>query len=333
MIFRTIHNKENPYFQLNRGAVEDKRLTYKAIGIHTYLMSKPDHWEANESDIVNRHADGRSSVRSGIQELIKFGYMIRVQVREGRRIIGWRLDSYETPDLNPHYTNDNPKHTVTEFTGGNNSLESQKPIVDPLECDSLQVDYLQVENRIHSNKRVLVINEKEKETPALSLPSSSQNKQAAATEYMPGVPMPSYKLRGNKPDATVKARLPLVEKLIDIWAVRSLTDDADYDGSELGECHKVAAKLLSDGETAQSLDTHYKAYTADGWRNTPVSPSAFARYVAQSKATKSNSNGMVGGQITFKQWCLRTHNVDNPKFIGIPEQELRNSYEQSIRVH
>ena len=178
-----------------------------------------------------------------------------------------------------------------------------------------------------------ITKEKEKEMPALSSPSSSQNKQATATEYMPGVPMPSYKLRGNKPDATVKARLPLVEKLIDIWAVRSLTDDADYDGSELGECHKVAAKLLSDGETAQSLDTHYKAYIADGWRNTPVSPSAFARYVAQSKATKSNSNGMVGGQITFKQWCLKTYNQDNYKFIDVPLEELKERHEQSIRVH
>ncbi len=206
MIFRAVHNKENPYFPLSRSAVNDERLSYKAIGIHTYLMSKPDGWEANESDIAERHTEGRSAIRSGIQELIDFGYMVRVQLRKNNRVESWRLDTYEMPDLNPYYKPGQPAKVVTidtdmqqmeeepaqpeqhpmpessppttlpaASTGGieakdleceNLNVENQT--VADLECDFLQVENLQVENRIHSNYIYTVTNELERvgEMPA-----------------------------------------------------------------------------------------------------------------------------------------------------------------------
>lgn len=105
MIVRTVKNKENPYFLLNRTAANDDRLSYKAIGIHTYLMSKPDSWQANEEDIIKRHTDGRSSVRSGIAELRKYGYMARVQEKDEKgKFLPARIDTYESPELNPYFT-------------------------------------------------------------------------------------------------------------------------------------------------------------------------------------------------------------------------------------
>lgn len=148
---------------------------------------------------------------------------------------------------------------------------------------------------------------------------------------MPGYKQQRADVANNAAD--VKARLPLVEKLIDIWAVRGLTDDPNYDGAELGECHKVAEKLLRDGETAASLDVHYKAYLADEWRNTPVSPSAFARFIAQAKQGVKTANG-VHETPTFKQWCLKRYHCDMPHIaLGLNETELRREYEQSIRTH
>lgn len=103
MIFRTIKNSDNRYFMMNYHAVDNENLSYKALGILTYLMSKPDGWEANETDISRRHTDGASAVRSGVKELIDAGYMHRVAERDdGGQIIKWALNVYESPYLNPY---------------------------------------------------------------------------------------------------------------------------------------------------------------------------------------------------------------------------------------
>ena len=86
MIVRVI--KDSNYVVLNRTAANDDRLSYKAVGIHTYLMGKPDYWEGNETDIVRRHSDGRAAVRSGIEELITYGYLTRVRVVNKGKVMG-----------------------------------------------------------------------------------------------------------------------------------------------------------------------------------------------------------------------------------------------------
>lgn len=158
MIFRTVHNRDNPYFQLNRSAVDDERLSYKAIGIHTYLMSKPDGWEANESDITNRHSDGRAAVRSGIKELIDYGYIHRSRITdEYGRVVEWKMDVYETPELNPYWEKSPDCENRIVVPDYENRIVESTP-VNP-QFDFPQVENPQVENRIHSNYIYTVNNE------------------------------------------------------------------------------------------------------------------------------------------------------------------------------
>lgn len=109
MIVRTVKNKENPYYLKNRTAPNDPRLTWKAKGVHDYLMSKPDHWEAIIKELIAASADGEEAVRSAINELIKFGYMHRArEINELGRVIRWRLDAYEAPEMNPYFVANEP---------------------------------------------------------------------------------------------------------------------------------------------------------------------------------------------------------------------------------
>jgi hypothetical protein len=111
-IIRVKHDKNNPYFQLNRAACQDRRLSWKAVGIHTYLMSKPDDWTINEVDLARRHKDGTTSVRSGLQELKDCGYVEVVAVKsENQRIVRWETIVYETPQERPE-TRENPETGV-----------------------------------------------------------------------------------------------------------------------------------------------------------------------------------------------------------------------------
>lgn len=69
-----IQKRENPYVQIDRAAIEDNRLSWKARGILAYLLSKPDDWSIHLFDIVNHGTEGRDSVQAAMQELRDLGY-------------------------------------------------------------------------------------------------------------------------------------------------------------------------------------------------------------------------------------------------------------------
>jgi hypothetical protein len=69
------------YVIISKVPLEDSRLSWKARGIHAYLLSKPDNWEVMVSQLVNEGPDGKESVLSGLKELEKYGYITRIRQR------------------------------------------------------------------------------------------------------------------------------------------------------------------------------------------------------------------------------------------------------------
>ena len=67
-----------------------------------YLITKPPNWDVYEGDIINHMRDGRSSIRSGLKELIVAGYitMTRKRVSKTGQFDGYDYDVYETPRTN-----------------------------------------------------------------------------------------------------------------------------------------------------------------------------------------------------------------------------------------
>ena len=81
---------------------EDSRLSYKALGIAAYLLSKPDDWEVRVSHLVDRQdKDGLTSVRAGIKELSDAGYMSleRIQDTDSGQHFGQRYVIQEEPEI------------------------------------------------------------------------------------------------------------------------------------------------------------------------------------------------------------------------------------------
>lgn len=52
-----------------------KQISYKAIGILAYMLSKPDNWVFYNEEIEKHASDGRHFVKAGIDELIARGYL------------------------------------------------------------------------------------------------------------------------------------------------------------------------------------------------------------------------------------------------------------------
>lgn len=77
--------------------IEDNDLTFKAKGILLWLLSKPDGWELKEYAVANAGPDGKSSVSSGVDELIDAGYVKRSKVQNARGHWIWETQVSEIP--------------------------------------------------------------------------------------------------------------------------------------------------------------------------------------------------------------------------------------------
>lgn len=80
-IIRVKKDKNNPYLIMNKTCLDDIRLSLKAKGLLCFLLSKPDNWYINTTDIVSCSSNGIDSVWSAIRELVKYGYMYRHRFR------------------------------------------------------------------------------------------------------------------------------------------------------------------------------------------------------------------------------------------------------------
>lgn len=95
--FFKIARKQQDYVILDCSALREPDLSWKAKGIHSYLMQLPEDWEINMQDLINRATDGRDGLKSGIKELIEKGYFQYRQIREKGKITGVEYLVFERP--------------------------------------------------------------------------------------------------------------------------------------------------------------------------------------------------------------------------------------------
>ena len=78
--------------------LEDHRLSFKARGLLAYLLTKPEGWETQTTQLSHASDhDGRSAIYSALEELTTYGYATYEQPRQAGRFIkgGWTIR--ETP--------------------------------------------------------------------------------------------------------------------------------------------------------------------------------------------------------------------------------------------
>lgn len=92
--------KNNNYVVMNRTALNDERLSWKAKGIIAYMLSMPDDWVFYVEELVTHSTDGERAFRAGFKELQEAGYVVRKPIREGQRIKNWETIVYEVPQDN-----------------------------------------------------------------------------------------------------------------------------------------------------------------------------------------------------------------------------------------
>ena len=116
---------EKRYTVTDNQLIEDNRLSWKARGIFTYLWAQSDDWEFYEIEVTKHAPDGRDSLRTGLKELEKFGYLKRTIKRDKGRFNKYDWILSDTPMLdfpNSEKPNsENPTLISTKETSTNNN--------------------------------------------------------------------------------------------------------------------------------------------------------------------------------------------------------------------
>ena len=91
-------NKNVNYTVMSNHHLQDKRLSLKAKGLLSYMLSLPDDWDYSLKGLTTGCRDGIDSVRSTVRELEASGYLRRSKVRDARgRIVDYNYEVFELP--------------------------------------------------------------------------------------------------------------------------------------------------------------------------------------------------------------------------------------------
>ena len=98
-IRRAKHEKN--YTVILNATIQDSRLSWKARGLHHYILSLPDDWDICIAHLSEQSLnDGMAIVKSALKELETFGYLSKVRLKDDRgRFLKCVWDIYETPQV------------------------------------------------------------------------------------------------------------------------------------------------------------------------------------------------------------------------------------------
>jgi hypothetical protein len=120
-----VRRKSGKFFSISRALGQDETLSAEAVGVMAYLLSKPDDWEAQLTDIERRFKIGREKRQRIVRELEDAGYMERIETRENGKF-DYTIIVHETP-LPSHKRT---KETTRATTEKPQNQEENEPSAD-----------------------------------------------------------------------------------------------------------------------------------------------------------------------------------------------------------
>ena len=132
-LVRGKHNFDGQFTQIPNSWVRDSRLTLKARGLLTLLMSHSPGWSVSINSLILENLEGRDSLKAAVAELEEFGYLKREQARASGKFSEavWTTQSpiagkplTEKPlTEKPLTDNPHPKNTITKNKRNKNTRE------------------------------------------------------------------------------------------------------------------------------------------------------------------------------------------------------------------
>lgn len=90
--------KSKNYTVMTNYHLRDKRLSLKAKGLMSYMLSLPDEWDFSIKGLSACLPEGKDAIVSGLKELETCGYLVREQVRNQGKFFKFDYTLLEKPN-------------------------------------------------------------------------------------------------------------------------------------------------------------------------------------------------------------------------------------------
>ena len=145
-------HKTNNFTVMSNTHFREKRMSLKAKGLLSLMLSLPDDWDYSINGLCKICIEKESAIKSTLKELMEFGYLVITKLTPDQTASGrieYKYDIYEVPQL--------PKEGKQEV---------KKQGVENLPVENLPVENQSVENP--TQLRTKVLNTKESNTNKLT---------------------------------------------------------------------------------------------------------------------------------------------------------------------
>lgn len=141
--FTVIHNR----------TIEDDRLSFRALGLLVFVLSKPDNWKTHVNHLATTHSEGREAVRSALTELEGFGYVERKWMRaEGEATPSMHYLVSELPACPEIGNPENRVPRIRDAQKPATSKEGSKEVVSTDSQQTLTIDYFAAFWKVYPRK-------------------------------------------------------------------------------------------------------------------------------------------------------------------------------------
>ena len=107
--------KKNGFTQISNSLLEDTRLSWRAKGLLCYMLSRPDNWKINKTDLYKRGTEGRDAMTNALKELKQLGYLHVYPNKNAQgQVEGWVWEYDDTafsPEILEIHISENPQET------------------------------------------------------------------------------------------------------------------------------------------------------------------------------------------------------------------------------
>lgn len=246
-----VSKKKTNFTVIDNTGIQDKELSWKAKGLLCYLISLPDDWEINISDLKSRSKDGRDSTSAGIQELIENGYIIRQSFRnEGGQFI-YTYTVFEVPQLenrngktvteNPKRFSRNGKPVTNKELLHSSTKELNTQIVNTQELNTKEeMSFSDFSNPIPSEQETIEeinIDHLPKEKNSAKKESKYSEQILEVVDYLNQATQKQFKATTNETQKLISGRIT------EGYSVQDLKDVIDLKVAEWGSSDKMKQYL------------------------------------------------------------------------------------------
>lgn len=145
-IFKIVKDKKQGFTIVPNQLAFDENISLKSTMLLIIMLALPPTWDLTIKGLAKLKRDGIDSIRTGINELEKAGYITKRRVRnEKGQVQGTEYTVYETLDLNPKLNNNDPDNSSqkneenTDFTPkSENPIQGEKSDLPELENPILE---------------------------------------------------------------------------------------------------------------------------------------------------------------------------------------------------